>query len=252
MFKLLKGFKIVALIALFTLLTTSVCFADDNTPKGKRTIFKAEEIKDFDELLKRAQKGENDLSHGKKDRIKTTAKLVNTDTNEEVNVETYETAQLLEVVADEEGRIIGEKYAVTSITVADVASGNRDSPKTWDKTKEVYAISTIYYLYETDTAGNIYYKMTRGTGLWSIGDSTYTISGRNVYLGQMGTVVGGILKKYEMPIQYPSSNTFSYYTPTSWPHQYMIGGGSMRITTNCTITRGGTSWNLSHTQTISS
>lgn len=252
MLKLKKSLLTITIISLFSLLLSTFCFASEAQPneKEKKTIYKAEEIKDFDKLLERAQKGKGDLSPFE---IKSESKFINKETKEAKKVETYKTIQLLEVITD--GQETEEKYAATvidivNIDVSPMGTGS-ENDYTWDgDTFNVKAYSTIYYSYLYDDAGNKYYKMTRGTGGWEIHDPSVSISGRNVYLAQMGVNRnGGLFATYDMPIQYPSLNSFSYNTGTNWDYVMLgFGGSALRLDSNVVVKRGTSTWQLNHKQ----
>ena len=252
MLKLRKSLTIVTILTLFCMLLSSVCFASEKESKikEKKVVFKAEEITDFNILLEKAKKGESDLPIDVLDKkIKSESKMVNKETNETIELQYYRTSQLLEVVEDEDGKIIEEKYVVTLIDVVPLSTGLINSNPTWDSSGGVYALSTIHFSIEPDAAGNSYYKMTRGAGSWHTPDGSISLSNRDVLLRQMGTSKDGLFRTYPMPRQYPTTNTFSYSTPSNWPHVLLVGGGALQIETNATLRRGtSNTWQLKHLQ----
>jgi len=186
-------------VALFILSFTSIGFAAQKS----EVTYKKDLIKDLKVLQERAEKG---ISDKKPDFIKNfKATMEDNKTGEKVDLNVKETTQLYQVSKDVQGNTI-ESYAVTSF-VSD------DSKKSTSYLSDggVKAYSTIYYNIKYDNNKNTHIGLVGTDGGWTIVDSFYTLSNRNVSLVQSGrnninwTNVNLTAGPY-----YPSSNSFSY------------------------------------------
>lgn len=111
-----------------------------------------------------------------------------------------------------------------------------------DQYKETYsqgvtAYSTVYYSV-IENGGIDYYDMSSVSGGWVVPYNA-TISNRDAVLSNLGFEMGGGICQ-EKSWKYPTSNSYSYSYPSTWPavaasSRYYPGASS-----HATITNGGT------------
>ncbi len=120
---------------------------------------------------------------------------------------------------------------------------------TKDSTYSVRAYSTIYWNEYEDQDEILYGNLEKVIGGWQILDSRVYLSNRHVINGQYGWTMTNRYKQYSQN-KYPSSNTYSYTTPSSWlPVKFNPSAPPMELgsTSNVTITFGSNSWSFQFT-----
>lgn len=160
----------------------------------------------------------------------------------------YETAQILDeenVNGVKEQTIMVTKFedillddSIQKNAVSTYSTIDQGTSK-WDSSYSVQAYSRFYYktkVVKSTTRG----KVTKVTGGWKIADSSVKLSGRKVTAGTSGFPSLTQSKTYS-----PTSNTFSYDTPTSWDYVSLEVGHTMGVNTQVTLKRGtSSSWTL--------
>ncbi|MGY3716305.1 hypothetical protein ACWE42_12365 [Sutcliffiella cohnii] len=225
------------------------------------TIEKYEEITDIELLYEKAKEnGPKNLNLNKLQDSKYSS-ISNINSYESTNLEkeTYEYEQLLEVQQNSRGETI-EHYALTkfedvyliddsvmdnddSFTILSSGSKNRSGT---DSTIGVRAYTTIYYSFVTNTVEHI--RLTKVEGGWTILDPSLTLSGREVLYGAVGWSRYGNTSG-QRATRNPIGNTFSYTPSSSW-HPVALGSDMTFVGVNTKVTiskRVGTSpsWTLS-------
>ncbi len=141
--------------------------------------------------------------------------MIPDDNNKDVilKINQYKTAQLLQVAKQDDGSSV-ETYAITTmVTASSYDYSQYDSQ--WDKYGGVKAYSTLYVDYWTDSRDVRYWDIISVDGGWDVSDSTYTLSGLKVSIGQNGLPPSSIAVTQAKDF-YPTSRTYSYNYPSEW------------------------------------
>lgn len=193
-----------------------------NTPVANgqpKILFQADEIKDINVLFDRAKKNITDhFQSGMK--VNATAKLINSKSKAETDVETYSTTQHLTTVQEPDGTLINS-YATTNLTVIpDTTYPSHqyvsNSGSKWDPTGGVLVYSTAYYDEYYPDPLHCYVQHYRTSGYWTIYDSTYQLISRSVNMDAMGTNMNGQPVQQVVPV--PLSGLSFDYTTYALPY----------------------------------
>ncbi|NLV36566.1 MAG: hypothetical protein GXY17_07825 [Clostridiaceae bacterium] len=229
----MKKFVVLCLIIVLSFSSSIISFAEN--PKEKVLIINSE-IKDYDTLLKRAQKNIHDLDLSEFPLIgKYTYKLTKNGVDQEIT--TNITSQLLKRTI-KDGKV-AEIYAVTSL-----GSGTLYD-EMWDGSISVKTYSTIYY--SVDSSGPTGTALlTKVTGGWYIDDRTVSVSNRKVIYVTNGWGPTGYFLNQRVE-KNASANTFTYYTGfNKWIfNDSGYPGNMLGCRTECTLKHGSASvWYL--------
>lgn len=235
--------KLLSFVSIFSLVGTLFAgssfaaekgIGDRSLKEGFVIVQKNQEVKDLNVLYQKAKKN----SKAKK------LEQVDPNTGEKLSFEEFETSQLLQVAENDKGDRI-ETYAVTKLVVeADTSK----SDSGWDSTLGVKAASTIYLDKVYDSRNVLHYKFLSVNGTWSVYDSQYSLSNRQVTYGATGwSSFGSTTGQNE--VKYPTSNSFSYSAPSTW-YPSTTQGGPVGATMFVKITRGASSWNFSFSNNL--
>jgi len=223
--------------------TSAAMKQDSTTQKSEYKVVETHnEIKDLNKLFTRAQKGISDVNASTQKTLgkySSSSIADNTSKDNGLNFKKYNTAQLLEVKKNAEGKKI-ETYAVTTMEVAQTQKQDVKSQKTftalsdgskadsgWDRTYGVKAYSTVYFNNEYDPRGQKHWDMVKVTGGWKITDDRYTLSDMKVVYGQNGWTYWGGNVSGQTQTKYPKGKTYSYTVPAKW--KPVVGSGSFSI-----------------------
>lgn len=239
-----KGIKFVILSCLCLTLVfnffiiNKVALAEDSYSVKYKTIFNANEITDLDKLYNIARS--NSFS---KNTLINPAKIIETNAANKTKqiVPTYTATQLLKIEKTEDG-MVRKSFATTYF--ADVKSSYLEDQyrEQWDGSLSVRAYSTVYYSIISNQGIN-YYKLSKVTGGWYKADNTVSLSNRQVTISNQGFILGGGISNTIL-YKYPTSNSFSYLCPSSWPPVAAYTNYFPGCITSVTLTRGGGSWVL--------
>lgn len=236
----------VTLVFFFNVFSVSGAFAS-SSPQihqvNPKVLFQKDEIKDINELFQRAKNNKSDIN------IKFNPKATLKDDRGNIKkLATYHTTQWLKKLEYSNGA--EENFFATTafVVVPESTISSKYNDKLDPQTYGVKAYATIYWTNVTDN-GTTYWKFTKASGGWQILDGTITISGMHVMLAEYGPSPYGSVshtKDY-----YPTSNTFSYTTPSTWepilPLGYVFDFG---VNTWATLRHGsGSPWELHMTNT---
>ncbi|MGX8128549.1 hypothetical protein ACWTV9_19990 [Clostridioides difficile] len=225
----LKKAKFLLLSSVLTLmLATPVSFAD--TRETPKVVYSSNEITDYDILYDRAKNGISDLSE---------KKVVSNDTEE------FSTTQLLK--EKKYSDYTEQEYVTSSFTCAVPSKMTREA-STSDKTYGVVAYTNTYYTVENKGAAR-YIKLTKLTGGWRIKDSQIKVTNKTYSAGISGTALNGGSTYKTTGTKSTTASTFSYTIP-NWPAVFPFDGNACHINTNAKLTSGGSTWSLSHQESI--
>lgn len=236
---ILKPFIIIFLL----LASFTPAYASENkkTNDKSKTLYHAQEIKDLKVLEKRAKQGISDDKSDQLNHVVETS-LINSDTGQIEKEVTYQTTQKLLTTVSEDGQLTNS-YVTTTFSgtpsttdnasptgVVSALGSQSDSYSGASSTVKSY--STIYW--DTKGSGTTrQFRLNKATGGWTILDSTFSISNRLARIGETN-----ISSTY-----YPSSNSFTYYSPSSFPWLNANAKTNyLGCTTEVTIKRGTNSW----------
>ncbi|MCM3089156.1 hypothetical protein M3557_14650 [Bhargavaea ginsengi] len=159
-----------------------------------------------------------------------------------IDVEEYSTAQILSETVTDKGEV-EQLIAVTvfndvSLEEAGIGIFADKGDDKWDSSYGVRAYSRIYY---TSSEKNTikYARLNKVTGGWSISDTSIALSSRTVRYGSSGWSSGN-----QTAVKYPTGNTYSYTTPSSWTSTALTGTYAVGTTSEVKLTRRGSSWTL--------
>jgi len=260
-------------LAITSLFTTDAYAANEQPKKeGYRVVEKNKEITDLNILFENAKKRKSDLNEEQLEKLASKAELKansKKSNSPDPKMETFETAQLLEVREYESG-IVEEDYAVTTFVIVDEptttvsaasSEGGSQYRYKWDSTLGVKAYSTVYYRIVSDPRGSRHWDITSVSGGWQVEESTYILSGMKVVVGQNGWSYWGGTVSGQTITKYPSSRTYSYTVPDSWVPVVASGsfsptGSGVGTHSTVTIKRDSpyntSSWTLSLTNNLGS
>jgi hypothetical protein len=152
------------------------------------------------------------------------------------------TAQVLKTTQN--GDTTTQDIAVTSfVTIQPMASGSTSGSK-WDPSYSVKTYSTFHYS-TMSVSGIDSIKETSVNGGWTISDSSVSLSGRSVHYGCSGIASSTGFGVDQYSTKYPSGNSFSYNTPSTW--KYIDKGAdfmALGVNTYVTLKRGSSTWSL--------
>lgn len=244
--KIKKGF--VLMLSVFMVGSVSVTGnAEDVETEGKVVTYSKNLIKDVDTLYHMAKSGISDVVENPRD----VATITNQDTGEKETLETMSTTQLVEIKQDKSTS--EETYVKTTFIKPNEESESSSiitpfssiSDNKWDKTSGVKAYSTIQYTSSSGDGKFTYLKMSSVSGGWTIQDKQIQITGRYVKMNQYGRISGKQIGVTNTTSKKPTSNSFSYSAPSSWP---AVGRGSIGfdfgVGTTANLKRATSKWDL--------
>ncbi|MDE8563289.1 hypothetical protein PNH38_05235 [Anoxybacillus rupiensis] len=260
-------------LAVSGLLATDTHAATEQFKEKKyRVVEKNKEVTDLNILFENAKRGKSDLNEKQLQKLASKAELKADDKEPNslnLNVETFETSQLLETREYEDGSV-EKDYAITTFAIANEPTntlstvsdeGGSQNRYKWDSTLGVKAYSTVYYSIVSDPRGSKHWDITSVSGGWQIEDNTYILSGMKVVIGQNGWSYWGGIVTAQSVTKYPSSRTYSYTAPSSWVPVVASGsftptGSGVGMNSTVTIKRDSahntSSWTLSLTNNLGS
>lgn len=196
------------------------------------------EEKSLEELYLDAINGDSDIPINNQ-KIESNITAYSEKTNEKIDLPTniYKTAQILKPHNDSDQIIVLTMFQDINTSKL-FANYNRGSEK-WDSSYGVKAYSRIYI-----TKDGSFVKLTKADGGWTIGDPTIFLTGRRVDLANVGIGSNSLFYNQTM-VKYPTGNTFSYNTLSSWKPVSTILNYSVGASTNVTLKKGNSSWTLS-------
>lgn len=240
------------LVCLFSFSSVSICFgAPINANSDEKIVFETEPITDLDILYERA---ENGISDKREKMINTKAVLQKIGSNKLSEIDIVQTTQCIKITEEDKGQK-QTSYATTIFaSIPNLPSllksyDEYDYDEDEDSTYSVRAYSTIYWNEYEDQYEILYGNLEKVIGGWQILDSRVYLSNRHVINGQCGWTMTNRYKEYSQN-KYPSSNTYSYTTPSSWlPVKFNPSAPPMELgsTSNVTITFGSNSWSFQFT-----
>jgi hypothetical protein len=246
MLKRMGRISVITLLLVLALCATALASTTPNA-QDKILIEKAE-ITDTEILFTRAINNISDIQIIPE----ATAQLVNTESSTKLDLKIYPTAQLLKEVKKADGTVVSTYAFTVFATLPDedfdeggelrVYSTLPDDD--WDEGGGLRAYSTVYYDIVEDQYGMEFYDLYRVTGGWDRYDSTYSLSGREVRVGLVGGALGGGVTSGQVMYKYPTTNSFSYNTPSSWKPANPFQIGAAGCTTYIEINRFGEKWDL--------
>lgn len=213
--------------------------------EGKVVTYSDKQITDVDTLYDMSESGISDVVENPND----VATVTNQDTGEKETLETMSTTQLIEIKQDR--GTTEETYVKTTFLKPNEAESSSIktrssiSDEKWDKTSGVKAYSTIKYTSSIGDGKFTYLKMSAVSGGWTIQDKQIQITGRYVKMNQYGRISGQQKGVTNTTSKNPTSNTFSYSAPSSWP---AVGRGSIGsdfgVGTTANLKRATSKWDL--------
>ncbi|MFD1883925.1 hypothetical protein [Paenibacillus wenxiniae] len=201
--------------------------------------YQAKEIKDLNELERRAKAGISDLDQSE---MSLAPKLnLNSVENQKSNEsEVVRTAQILQTAERADGTKVN-RVAITSFS----SDGNKYSSSN-DSTLGNKAYSTIYTDDWFDPRGVKYLTLVRVTGGWQLEGNNVSIASGTITAGQAGPVYGGVGYS-EAKTWNVSGTSFDYTLPTTWKPVAAKSVGSaagtvIGVTTKVVYKRGNATW----------
>lgn len=263
----MKKLTVLMLSAFMIFSSSSTVFAETmsvNKAAQEVTILKNEEIKDLRELYQRAL---SDSTNQKK--INKVAKIADNKVGIEQSLDSISTTQLLEVKENKKNKEITEIYATTTIvnvlTSEDPLTGNMEifssgsgsnNADKWDNSSSVKAYSTVYWT-KSDINGYEHVTITEIQGGWNRSDTSVSMSGRTLKVGQNGSYTpSGSSHHYindQISTTYPGSDTYAWYTPSSWKPvrtANAVIGSIVGTTSTVSLKRGSSTWTLTFTNNV--
>lgn len=236
----MKKISLILFLLVFTLISiTPVSGYEQGKLSKEKVIYQKDEIKDLKKLERMALNGISDLKENPFT-INSTIKEIDLDSpeknKERKNIKTVQTTQKLKEVELENGEIITD-YSTTVFTTN--ATYSKTGSVT-DPTISWRARATIHWSEKTEN-GIRYYKLNSTNGSWEQLDSQVFISNRLVRYGQVGPGCTATCTREARP----TSNTFSYTAPSSWPWVAKgTGYNLLGVNTFADLTRGSSKWIL--------
>ncbi|MFS8602533.1 hypothetical protein LRO89_08000 [Priestia megaterium] len=210
----MKKFLTFGTIVVSLLSFNNIVNAEEST-NDIHTTYEQKEITNEEILLERAQNNISDISEKEEEKILpiNDATIVNEETGEEENTETYVTTQKVQETQTDDGSQT-DSYVTTVFATAAVSGDASRSDYANDASISVKASSTFYWDKST-VRGVPVYKHKGAKGSWKISDSNITISNRSYTLNNAGMNPDkGLVsesKRYEL-----SSNSFSKAAPSTF------------------------------------
>lgn len=222
---------ISAITLLLMVVFCGTALASTVPPAQDKILIEKAEITDTEVLFTRAINNVSDVQI----RPEATAQLINTGSSTKLDLEVYSTTQLLKEVKKDDGTVV----STCAITVFATLPNDK-----WDVAGGLRAYSTVYYDIVKDQYQMQFYDLYKVTGGWDRYDSTYSLSGREVSVGLVGGGMGGGVTTNQVMYKYPSSNSFTYYTPSSWIPANPLNIGGAGCISYIKIDRFGEKWDL--------
>jgi hypothetical protein len=208
----MKKVVFVIILTFFALVPNSV-FASIN--KGnfieEKVIFEEAEITDINKIIERAVNGESDVKDLSFEVLPSISifglKNINEPYNEE-DFEVFSTTQKLKQTQSSEGATTTEYVTNAVVNYYNKSSGTKS-----DSSYTVSGVVSIRWQEKFENS-RMYFKLYSTSGSWTLQDLTFNLSNRKVHYGQVGLEACIYYDCNE--IKNPTSNSFTYYSPTSW------------------------------------
>lgn len=246
-----KAISLIFVAILMLCAIGGIGYAETVDKNAAITVFERPEVKDVNELYRRAKAGISDVSIMNMESANLDIELRDVD-GKVAHLKAYKTAQLLKKEIEVDGSV-SETIAETTIVALDdpmnvsimQTAGITDGSgskygETWDSSMGVKAYITIYYKWKDGALTG--YLLTQVTGGWTVVDTSISLSNRSLEFGCVGGVFGGgAANSMQFYAYAPTSNSFSWNTNFT---QY-IERGVVGAKTSVTLKRGTSStWTL--------
>lgn len=240
----------LALLIVSLLLLPFNAIASKGEDAEATVIFQHTEITDIETLAHRAFDRVSDIDADQ--HIQFQHNLHNENCDIPVNV--YSTSQLLKKELYSDGTIVSS-MATTFISFIDnetllgesLRANGTNSKEKWDSSIGVKTYLTVYYKSTENTQGQEGFYINKVTGGWTITDSTLAVTNKKYSYASNGQNLNG-------PPNYISSQINSDVSVTGWSFSkntgfsYYINSEAgmyyVQASTDCMISRGGSSWSL--------
>lgn len=253
-----KKLKFALFFTVFTILFSgSTTYAE--TPEKRKVTFSELVITDPEILYEKAKKKESqssfssDLSSDEEETlIGDSGGAILEGESESVELETYSTAQLVEVAETENGT---EEVYVENIfvepTEADFAAASSETRvvggyKTDPNFYAVRSQATVSYTITYRSDGRRAAKLNYVKSNWTLLDSSVRISNRRYYYANNGSNANGVFVGQKSAMVYTTSNTNTKYAPTSWVSVDMNDYWGCGVNSFATIDRNGSTYSFSY------
>lgn len=212
---------LLLLLALFILVPNStLASVNQGSLIKEKVIFEKEEITDINKIIEMAKNGETDLKDLSFDIIPTVSKEglqsidglslneIDLENASEEDFEVFQTTQKLKTTQASNG-VTTTDYVTNSVIYYDKSSGT-----VTDGSYTVRGVVNIRWAEKYESA-KMWMKFTSTNGSWTLLDSNFNLSNRNVRYGQVG--LEACTTNNCNSTLYPSTNSFTYYGQSSWP-----------------------------------